>query len=114
LSEQHYANERAFFRPCKTTKPFAHKAANASMHMHCKNKCICALTVYAYMHILRLKPAKKAWWRRQGCCQGRQGRYATPARTPSKRWHGCQATPARMPTLFSFKPLQEQAAMNRP
>jgi len=52
------------------------------------------------MHILHLKPAKKAWWRRQGCRQGRQGRYATPARTPSKRWQGCQAIPARMPTLF--------------
>ncbi|WP_438869345.1 hypothetical protein [Pseudomonas sp. L1(2025)] len=24
-----------------------------------KNKCICALTVYAYMHILHLKPANK-------------------------------------------------------
>jgi len=53
------------------------------------------------MHILHLKPANKAWWRRQGCCQGRQGRHATSARTPSERWQGCQATPARMPTLFS-------------
>jgi len=34
------------------------------------------------MHILHLKPANKAWWRRQGCCQGRQGRHATLAWTP--------------------------------
>ncbi len=84
------------------------------MHFHAKNKCICALTVYAYMHILHLKPANKAWWRRQGCCQGRQGRHATSARMPSERWQGRQVTPARMPTLFSFTALQEQAAMNRP
>lgn len=29
------------------------------MHYSVKNKCICALTVYAYMHILHLKPAKR-------------------------------------------------------
>ena len=29
------------------------------MHFKIKNKCIYALTVYAYMHILRLKPANK-------------------------------------------------------
>lgn len=29
------------------------------MHFGGKNKCICALTVYAYMHILHLKPASK-------------------------------------------------------
>ena len=50
---------RAFFRLQKTTKPSARKAANARMHFHGKNKCICALTVYAYMHILCLKPANK-------------------------------------------------------
>ena len=29
------------------------------MHLLVENKCIDALTVYAYMHILRLKPANK-------------------------------------------------------
>ena len=29
------------------------------MHFASKNKCVCALTVYAYMHILHLKPANK-------------------------------------------------------
>ena len=84
------------------------------MHFYAGNKCIYALTVYAYMHILHLKPANKAWWRRQGCCRGRQGRHATSARTPSERWQGRHATPARKPTLFSFTAVQEQAAMNRP
>jgi hypothetical protein len=47
-----------------------HQAKNAHEHILSENKCIYALTVYAYMHILHLKPANKAWWRRQGCCQG--------------------------------------------
>ncbi|WP_219337872.1 hypothetical protein [Pseudomonas sp. Xaverov 259] len=29
------------------------------MHSGSENKCICALTVYAYMHTLHLKPANK-------------------------------------------------------
>nr|DAF72980.1 MAG TPA: hypothetical protein [Caudoviricetes sp.] len=99
---------RAFFRLSKTANPPASKAVNASVHLLAENKCICALTVYAYMHILHLKPANKAWWRRQGCCQGRQGRHVTPARTPSERWQGRQATPARMPTLFSFTAVQNR------
>ncbi|WP_370004831.1 hypothetical protein [Pseudomonas sp. N2-3-1-14] len=53
------ASARAFFRLQKTGKPFTRKAENASVHFAQKNKCICALTVYAYMHILHLKPANK-------------------------------------------------------
>ncbi|KAB0517092.1 hypothetical protein F7R08_20060 [Pseudomonas extremorientalis] len=53
------ANERAFFRLQKIAKPPSYKAINASMHLSAKNKCICALTVYAYISILHLKPAKQ-------------------------------------------------------
>lgn len=53
------ATDRAFFRLQKTVKPFTRKDLNAFVHFMGKNKCICALTVYAYMHILHLKPANK-------------------------------------------------------
>ncbi|MCF5667136.1 hypothetical protein GIV47_19450 [Pseudomonas marginalis] len=53
------AHERAFFRLWETTEPSTCRAANAFVQFTVKNKCICALTVYAYMHILRLKPANK-------------------------------------------------------
>jgi hypothetical protein len=53
------ASARAFFRLQKTGKPFTRKAENAPVHLSRKNKCIYALTVYACMHILHLKPANK-------------------------------------------------------
>ncbi|MBZ6456144.1 hypothetical protein K7402_16525 [Pseudomonas fluorescens group sp.] len=53
------AHERAFFRLWQITEPLACKAENAFVQFTPKIKCICALTVYAYMHILRLKPANK-------------------------------------------------------
>jgi len=65
------------------------------------------------MHILRLKPANKVV----------EAARMLPRKTRKARNTGKDAiramarkpaTPARMPTLFSFTALQEQAAMNRP
>ncbi|MBE8590058.1 hypothetical protein IQK56_03470 [Pseudomonas sp. MAFF 301449] len=48
-----------FFACFNSVKPFVHQALNALAHLLIKNKCINALTVYAYMHILQFKPANK-------------------------------------------------------
>ncbi|CAI8968780.1 hypothetical protein EMIT0P12_70045 [Pseudomonas sp. IT-P12] len=49
-----------FFAPAENRQRLCLRGSHAFMQLKCINKCICALTVYASMHILRLKPLDKA------------------------------------------------------
>ncbi|CAI8882945.1 hypothetical protein EMIT0194MI4_30269 [Pseudomonas sp. IT-194MI4] len=49
-----------FFSPAENRQRLCLWGFHASVHFQCINKCIYALTVYAFMHILCLKPLNKA------------------------------------------------------
>ncbi|WP_238540792.1 hypothetical protein, partial [Pseudomonas sp. GM33] len=56
----HSLPERVFFRLPKARHDLCGWGFHALAQNKCINKCICALTVYASMHILCLKPLDKA------------------------------------------------------
>ncbi|MFJ2329595.1 hypothetical protein [Pseudomonas sp. NPDC087690] len=49
-----------FFSPAENPQSLSGRGLHASVHLQRINKCIYALTVYAFMHILATKPLDKA------------------------------------------------------